>query len=404
MSLGKVQEPVYLSPVNNPIPIVFSSSFATENGFRYKVVLNNSVGDSNEVWLYPDTDNSNYCVYDFSMLLNDVVNSNKENYNISGITESNDSWITFDYSITEYIGSTSGDTYSSSTFYTFRGVKQYGDFWNISDYIMTGTTGQFLSNKLSRKYKLDEYGIINAFKGTFGSYDSNYDIVVIDLYDGSFLKRYTYDVPIFVIKNSIYSFPIGPWNINQMSNGGLITNSGTTLPVVGDLLDDTSIYYEIHLQQGADITSETIKIYLDHNCYKHTKVQMLYLGDLSTYETFSFRMADIKSFKTNRSEVKSNYYDINSTQYNYSIGDRGRQVVNVQSQESHKAYTDWIKDDESTDLMELFRSPDVYIIVDGDIYPVIITNTSYFEKKVKINKLFNYTITFEMAYMKLSNT
>lgn len=402
MSLGILQEPGSLIPVNNPVPIVYSSSNSTTDGFRYKITLSASTEDM-EIWIYPDTDNGYYCVYDFSMILSDIISKNN-NWDITGNTEAYESLLEYDYSITEYIGSTSGDTSTTTGLWVFRGVKQYEDPWDISEYTITGSTSKFLSNKLNRKYKLDEYATINALKGTFGSSYSNWNTVVIDLYNGEFLTRYYTDAfPGAGHINTIWSLPIGPKQINDMSNGGLIINSGTTLPVVGDFLDDTSVFYEIHLQSDNDITSETIRIYLDHECYKHDGVEFLWLGDLSTYETFSARMIDIKNFKTDKSEIKTNYYDINNNQYNYSIGDRGRDIINVRTQEKHGATTDWIKDNEASDLMEMFRSPDVYIIKDDNIYPIIITTSGYDEKTVRNNRLFNYTIGFEMAYEKLSN-
>jgi len=405
MSLGLIQEPVILSPVNNPLPIVFSSGDSGEDGFRYKVVLQNNKGDDTEVWIYPDTDYSNYCIFDFSMLMSDVITDDKDNWNTSGYTESYNSWASYNYDITEYIGSTSGDTYSSGTFYVFRGVKQYGKNWTSSDYIpRVGVTAEFLSNKIYYKYKTDEYATINTF---YGAYDvsSAFNKVIIDLTDGDIFKRYYYENQLTGGHiRSIYTLPIGPANLNLMSNGGLIIYSGATLtPVVGDLIDTTSSYYNVHLQYDSDIVSETIKVNVDQNCYKHDGIQFLYLGELSTYETFSARMADIKGFSTKRSEVKKNYNNYNGTNYGYYLGDRGRDVVNITTQEEHEAYTDWIKDDESTDLMEFFNSPDVYIIKDDGIYPIIITTKSYEQKTIRNNRLFNYKIGFEMAYEKLSN-
>jgi hypothetical protein len=114
-------------------------------------------------------------------------------------------------------------------------------------------------------------------------------------------------------------------------------------------------------------------------------------------------MADLKSFKTARNEVKSNHYSIKSNQYTYSIGDRGRTNINVSTTESHSAISGWIGDVESQDIMELISSPEVYIKKGGEIYPIIIKNTGYDLKTIRNDKLFNYTIKFEMAYEKLSN-
>jgi len=411
MSLSKIQEPLNLSPVNNPIPIVYGSSYAEQDGFRYKVeLLDSSDSKLTEIWLYPDTDNSNYCIYDFSMLLGDRITSNKDNWNQTGFTESWESFYQFNYRITEYIGSTSGATElgksAGGTYNTFRGVQQYEDTWSDSEYIpRTGITGKFLSNKTNRKYTLTEYGTINSFFGDLGDYTSRYNRMVIDVYNGDILRRYHYTSGLgsgHII--GIYTFPIGPKIINDMAIAGSIKTGATSSVVTtGAILDSTTVYYDIHLQYDDEVVSETKRIYLDHNCYKHDGVEFLYLGELSTYETYTARSGDEKSFKTDKNEIKSNWYDINSTQYSYNVGDRGTSIVNVRTNESHSVYTDWIKDSEATDLMELFRSPDVYIIKNDNIFPIIITNTSYIEKTVRNNRMFNYNINYAMAYERLSN-
>ena len=162
MSIGLLDSPLGLSPVNNPVPLVVSSSFAEEDGFRFKIeLLDSSYDKILETWIYPDTDNNNYGIYDFSMILGDLIGSNVY-YDITGITAADDSKYKFNWRATEYIGSTSGATLASTYPIVFRGVKQYGDFWDANDYI-SGNTFYFLSNKQKREYKLDEYGTINAF-------------------------------------------------------------------------------------------------------------------------------------------------------------------------------------------------------------------------------------------------
>lgn len=408
MSLGIKQQPTDIMPVNNPVPIVYSSTFSTEDGFRYRVRLYNSGITTKEVetWIYPDTSNANYGIYDFSMILSDLISSNPNNYNKTGFTESWESFYQYNYDITEYIGSTSGATGTGSTYYTFRGVLQYGDTWDQSAYIpRTGVTGKFLSNKVNRKYRLTEYASINALYGDLKTYTSAYNRMVIDVYNGDTLIRYNFKNELGAGHiRGIYTFSIGPSQINTMADqGSIYTGATSDVSVGGAILDSTTVYYEVHLQNTNDIVSETKRIYLEHECFKHTAVEFLYLGDLSTFETFSFRMADVKSFKTSRNEIKTNQYTIKNDTYTYSIGDRGRKNVNIRTQESHSVISGWINDSEATDLMELFRSPEVYIIKSDGIHPIVLTNTGYVEKTIRNNTLFNYTIDYEMAYEKLSN-
>lgn len=403
MSIGLLDSPLGLSPVNNPVPLVVSSSFAEEDGFRFKIeLLDSSYDKILETWIYPDTDNNNYGIYDFSMILGDLIGSNVY-YDITGITAADDSKYKFNWRATEYIGSTSGATLASTYPIVFRGVKQYGDFWDANDYI-SGNTFYFLSNKQKREYKLDEYGTINAFYGNFGAYQSIWTRVVYELNDGSKFYTLIISPDNNFYGGSIYSIPVGPVQLNEMGVGGVLYNYSTDIATSSSILDSDDDYYNIYIQSGTTTLSETIRVDLKHTCNRYEGVELLWLGDLSTYETYTFRMADLKSFKTKRNEIKSNYYDLNSSgKYTYSVGTRGRKNVNIRTTESHKIYTDWIKDEEAHDLMELFRSNDVYIIDGGLLYPIIITDTSYSEKVIKNDRLFNYSLSFELAYEKYSN-
>jgi ketopantoate hydroxymethyltransferase len=77
--------------------------------------------------------------------------------------------------------------------------------------------------------------------------------------------------------------------------------------------------------------------------------------------------------------------------------------VNSRTTESYDVITGWMSDEETSDLMELFNSTDVYVIENSNTIPVIITNSSYDEKNVKNNRLYNYVISYDASYEKLSN-
>jgi hypothetical protein len=205
------------------------------------------------------------------------------------------------------------------------------------------------------------------------------------------------------IGGSVSILPLGPKNLNDMVINGDIFNKNTGIAATSPIINTDTLSYEYYLTSKDERVTEKVIVNVDHNCYKHDGVEFLYLGELGTFESYTFRMADIKSFKTGRNEVKSNQYSINSNQYTYNIGDRGRKNVNVSSTESHDVISGWISDEESTDILELIASPEVYIKKDGEIYPIILTTTGYEHKTIRNNKLYNYTIKFDMAFEKLSN-
>jgi len=408
MSLAAIQDPYDLMPVVNTIPIVYSSSFSAQSGFRYKVILLNS-GATEELtlWIHPDTNNSNYCIYNFNMVLGDLVGTDKDNWDVETFTAAPNSLYNYNFRLIEYIGATSGATtlYKSGGFYVFRGVKQYGDFWSMGDYIpWSGNTATFLSTRQKREYSLTETAVVNTFFGSFGptTEDADWDRLNISVYNGDFLVEYTISGKTLA-SPYIYTLPIGPAQLNNISTAGDMVNATTGAPTTGAILDTDDIWYEVYLKNGNDYVSETLRINLDHTCYKHDGVKFVWLGDLSTYEQFTFRMADTKSFKTSKNEIKSDHRHLIGSEWTYAVGDRGRKNINVSTTENHRVISGWIKDKEASDLMELFRSPDVYINIDGSLFPVIITSTSYEEQTVRNNRLFNYTIDFEMAFEKLSN-
>jgi len=417
MSLTAIYQPTGILPVNNPVPLVISSSFSAQAGFRYKIeLLDYSDTTKLEVWVYPDTDNSNYGIYDFSMPLSDLITSDLDNWNCTGITLASSSYYRFKWKVTEYIGGTSGETLaSSSPLHVFRGVKQYENKWERQDYIpgsytllvpWDGSLASFLSNKNEREYSLTEYATLNTLFGSFTADISIWDKMIVEVHRGaSTTKYYTpiVDPNTNFFGGGVYTLPIGPAQLNIMGLGGALSGYTTGTPTSAAILDADDDYYEIWIESGSTQFTEKVRINLDHNCYKHEGVEFLWLGDLSTYETYTARYGSEKSFKTDRNEVKSNYYGLSGGVYGYNFGDRGRKNINVRTNESRSVYTDWIKDEEAQDLMELFRSPDVYIIKDDEIYPIIITTTSYIEKTVKNDRLFNYKIDFQMAYEKLSN-
>jgi hypothetical protein len=396
MALTIIQNPLILQPCNNPIPIVVSSDDASNIGFRYYLTLN-ITGTSNStvsLFIYPDTTNSNYMVYDAAMILSDFIGSTN-NWKCSGITISTEDTISFRYTVTEYTLAVSGETYSSDLFYAFRGVKQYGDFWNYNNYICgssSNDTNKFLTNwDGNKEFKLSEYGTINTFYGIFSgsTCESNWDKCYITAYNLTGETKSITLVPTGLTSIGVVTLPLGPVNIN----------SGST-----NFIDSFTSYYTLRLDYSNTIASKTLRVDIDNTPYKFDGVQFLWLGELGTYETYTFRAKDIKNYSIERNESRKNYWGFNST-YHYSIGDRGRSIVNLKATEEHTVYSGWIDTITSQNLMELYLSPEVFIIKNGNIYPIIITNKDI-EEKTKLNnegKIFFHIISYTNAYEKMSN-
>lgn len=410
MSLTKIQKPNILTPVNDLIPIVYGSDHADQDGFRYKLTLKYSgVTDIVDIWVWPDPNKSNIGAYNANQIYRDYISYDKSKWNTKYPSNLNDVLIDFSYDITEYIGSTSGDTSGSTTFYTFRGVSNYSNPFDYTEYILTGSTGKFLSKwEGNRILKTDEYSTINALCGDISGTTSR--ISVIKFY----IKNQSYFIKNNISLSGLYicCLPIGPQNIQDAINNDLLYQwpdaPGEVTPLVPSgttLIDDTvndytfSVYYSGSTSPMVQ-SSETKTIELNHNCNRWDGTQFLWLGDLSTFETFTFDFANLKEYEHSRDEIKKDLYTLSSSNgYTYSIGDRERKNININTIEKHTAISGWLDDELSSNLMELYRSPEVYIIENNNLIPIIITTTEIEEKK-KINndKLFNHIIEYETSY------
>lgn len=406
MSLGIKQEPDSLMPIGNPLPLVVDSSQSGVSNFRYRLRINRVYGaaiylNTAIIYLDPDINNSGYMVYDLGQIIANYVESDPEVIKIEDITVSNPIQ-EYQWNVTEYVGNTAGSTISNSIdMVAFDGVTQYTETWDELDYIPHLTNEcKFLTNKVNRTLKMDSYSVVNMVNKDL----SEQLYFVIKVYDpeaSTTIKYYqnTITAPTYP---EILTLPLGPVNLNAGGNNGdwLYIYGAYT----GDIISPGTTYYDFYVTNAAGgPISETKRVYIDHNCYKEDGVTFIYKGELGTYETLIANFVDVKGFKTNFTEIKSDYYQVNSSdQFTYTKGDRGRKVVHRTTQESHKVNTDWLNDSESADLMELFNSNDVYIQDGTDILPIMITNSSYVQKTVVGQRLFNYTIKFEMAYNKLS--
>jgi len=407
MSLTKLQEPDIMSCVNNTIPFVFSSENSITDGFYYTIEFYYYKHTTKIVLLlskvYPDGDG--LFVYDASTILQNYIEHIPSNFNVEDITKYEDNIYNYYYTIYENVGGSVIDTYTGDTLSVFGGVIQYGETFDYTNHYPTSVNSgyTFLSNKENRNYRLDEYATINMFCS---------DTTIIDklviqpkqkpsVPDVNY--KYYYDVSTTGNINT-YIFPIGPVQLNNMALDGKINYYDIGSPIVNNIISDDDLYYDFWLEDDkGDLLTKKYRVYVENECYGFDETEFLWLGELGTYETFSFRFSNKKSFDIDRNETKRLINSVIDNENTYNIGDRGRKINHISGIETHECKSGWLTTSESNDLMELFMSKDVYVIRDGNIYPVIITDKKVENKNSDIDDLFNFTIKYEMAYKKLSN-
>ena len=257
MSLTLIQAPQQIQLSNNYVPLVYSSTSATTTGFKYKVDLYNSSGSIfNSCYLWPDITNSNYMIYNMSYLYKDLI-SYRNYWNTSAPQYCDKGLYSYKWKVTEYVGLVSGATTNiTSTYNLLRGVKQYDETFNYTEYLPRTAlpTAKFLTKQSrSRKYKLTDWATVNTLWGTFSGTTASFTKIYIIVHPAESSTLY-YMNHGGEIPEGLYTLPIGPKNINAACAAGKVYTGAGAL-MTQPIIDSSIIYYEILLYNGSDPAS-----------------------------------------------------------------------------------------------------------------------------------------------------
>ncbi len=291
------------------------------------------------------------------------------------------------------------------TGYSFNGVIQYEKValynWNYNyiEYLMQPgvfSLGKFLTNQPKTiKVKLTDTGSIG-----FLNIESQYVIntlpdrvyyMVITTNNGIFLTSTNIDITTEMtsedISNKVIELGCYPQNINA------------SYPII----DETILNYSVQLYYAPTIEDELIPLSEIRNfemetpCSKYEPVRFMFLNSLGQFDYYNATLLS----RTTISGTRDTF--VKTLGFGYGLGDRGKTVINVNSQESYIIHTDWISEETANWLSyEFFNSTEIYIIADdvlygGNITPIILDTTSIEVKKRVNDKLLNYTFNYSKA-------
>ena len=144
---------------------------------------------------------------------------------------------------------------------------------------------------------------------------------------------------------------------------------------------------------------------IDESCNDFPEYQFSWLNEYGFRDYFSFRKRKDRRVSINRNEYLKEAADYNSTSYNVNIYDRGTTVYSQNLPEEFTAFTDFISDADALYLEGLFISADVKVRFNDapgqeqyQWVPVSLISSSYTEKTIRKDRLFQYDITFKLAH------
>lgn len=131
-------------------------------------------------------------------------------------------------------------------------------------------------------------------------------------------------------------------------------------------------------------------------CTNYIEYNVYYLKRNGSFgfKRFNLLSSESESKKVNKVRMNTNLFD--GSKYSSNVWDRENNIASTILTKTITLNSNWITENQSELLSELFSSPLVWIQKEGgDYIPVSITDTSYNFKKHINESLFNYTIQCE---------
>jgi hypothetical protein len=177
--------------------------------------------------------------------------------------------------------------------------------------------------------------------------------------------------------------------INLPSTKVVRIPSGSQLTIPG-----AATYYDIQLKLGGTVLSETYRVNLIDECSKYDTTDLFFLNSLGGFDSFRFNRVRRDNYDIQRKQFKSNPYTLGAT-YGYTTSAFKQKTYDTNMTHKVKMFSNWITEEQSEWLLDLFTSPVVYAY-DGTLVAVNIDATTYEVKKhIQDNAFF---IEVDMSY------
>jgi hypothetical protein len=194
----------------------------------------------------------------------------------------------------------------------------------------------------------------------------------------------------------IVSVGVGPQNIPN----GLVLFAGN-----GQIIQPGVEWYEVYFERLGTRLTQKRRFVLDPSCMKFPTYDLVFLDRLGSLGTFQFIYANRQNQSIERESNRTQVGGLltGPNRWGYSNLEGSNQVRDVNVQEEYALTTAWLNDEESVYFKELLSSAYVYMLINGEYQPVLVTNTGEEIKKTVNNKNIRYTVNVRIANPNIIN-
>ena len=304
---------------------------------------------------------------------------------------------------------------------------EYDNDWKVSTATVSNTNFKSFTLAFSESYASSISGsttvyaggandTIKVFSGTVPQTQGSYNFLT----SASF-QVLSNSTKSYISKGNHITVPIYTPEGSYLVETEFLDASGTQLDTATQLLASVSTdsVFQVPIASGSTLFSssynnddwEEIKINYNGDTYytlnrvrecDDSGVTFAFINNYGYYEYYSIKNPVRKS-----TDVERDIADLPQVDYSnvglYDITRRGEKAYNTSYTDEFEVTTDYIDEETSTLLTELFDSPEAFIQEQGDFIPIVITNATY-ERNTNQNrqKLFQYTINYRYSNQRYS--
>jgi len=202
----------------------------------------------------------------------------------------------------------------------------------------------------------------------------------------------------------------GGWNqlFAQFNDMSITLNTNPLVSTPADVFNNITFdmvkRYEVTANHGGTNTFQVVQFEKEKDCTPYDNYQLIFRDSKGSYLSYYFNMKSQRTLEIERDNYKrfeGGFKVVNGVDY-YDLNDQDRGTKQYQSRtlKTYSLASNWVSDEFSWMVEELFKSSDVYIEDPNEnkIFPVNISNDEIKIKKVVNDKLYFYTFDAVQSY------
>lgn len=398
------QEPDQFTPAYERQDFVVSSDNTSQPNFKFvcDIYIDSTLIKRMTRPAHPDFNSARF---DTHRIIESFVTHDINLTATDGVYKNENSFVEFQCKFGEEYGLDSSgvtvydDLATSSFRYAINASPNSNDFvdWDGSEYVLDSSGGLFLHD-YPTFYDGKRGGIVLRGQNQWAYFitlRNKVDRLVITTYDEnrSLIDEYQIDNPYVSVSTDADQFLrcATGYNANDIDQAQLIT--GTQPIFTADVK-----YYEVYTVDASNnLTSETLYFEISDNCSVFDTFELTWLNRLGGFDTFIFDHAHTENIKIDRKQYKQQVGTMAATSFTVTKADRGYQNYFTSSNSELKLRSGWITENEFSWVRFLKESPQVFIISNGELISVNVTDSDYEVKQVLNTNLINFEVTVKYS-------